>query len=116
TWSDLEEVIADLAPTLRSGSKHEYQGMGHALASKIMENISGEALPYLYRNHLFLPLGCKRMRADRSSFASWGTADELARIGQMVLNGGSYGDRRFFGPATLAKMLPVPDHDRIGED
>jgi CubicO group peptidase (beta-lactamase class C family) len=116
TWPDLEEVVADLAPTLESGSKHEYQGMGHALGSKIMENVSGEALQYLYRNHLFLPLGCRQMRADRSSYGSWGTAEELARIGQMALNGGSYGDKRFFGPKTLAKIIPVSGKDHIGED
>ena len=34
----------------------------------------------------------------------------------MALNGGSYGDKRFFGPATLAQCLPVPGKDRIGDD
>src|SRR6185312_5353520 len=55
-------------------------------------------------------------RADFSAYGSWGTPIELARIGQMALNGGSYGDRRFFGPETFEQMLPVPGKDRIGDD
>jgi CubicO group peptidase (beta-lactamase class C family) len=116
TWPDLEEVVADLYPALEVGVRHQYQGMGHALASKIMENMSGEALPYLYQNHLFRPLGCTHSRADRSSYGSRSIPLELARIGQMMLNGGSYGDRYFFSPKTLAQMLPVPGQDRIGPD
>jgi CubicO group peptidase (beta-lactamase class C family) len=78
--------------------------------------MSGEALPYLYRNHLFRPLGCTHSEAEFSAFGSRSIPIELARIGQMVLNGGSYGGQRFFGPRTLAKMLPVPGKDRIGPD
>jgi CubicO group peptidase (beta-lactamase class C family) len=116
TWPDLEEVVADMYPALEVGVRHQYQGMGHALASKIMEMKSGEALPYLYRNHLFRPLGCTHTRAEFSAFGSRGTALDLARIGQMMLNGGSYGGQRFFGPETLAKMMPVPGKDRLGPD
>jgi CubicO group peptidase (beta-lactamase class C family) len=116
TWPDLEEVVADMVPTLEVGVKHQYQGMGLSLASKIMENKSGEALPYLYRNHLFAPLGCDRTRADLSSFGSTGITMDLAKIGQMMLNGGAYGDKRFFSAKTHAQMLPIPGKDRIGPD
>ena len=116
TWPDLEEVVADMYPTLEVGVKHQYQGMGLSLASKIMENKSGEALPYLYRNHLFTPLGCDRTQADLSSFGSTGVTMDLAKIGQMMLNGGAYGDKRFFSPKTHAQMLPIPGKDRIGPD
>ena len=116
TWPDLEEVVADMYPALEVGVRHQYQGMGHALASKIMENISGEALPYLYQNHLFRPLACTHSSADRSAYASRSIPLELARIGQMMLNGGSYGDQYFFSPKTLAQMLPVAGQDRIGPD
>ena len=105
-----------LLPALEVGAKHNYQGMGLALASKIMEMKSGEALPFLYRNHLFGPLDCKETRADLSSFGSWSTAHDLARIGQMMLNGGAYGNLRFFSPQTMAKMLPIQGKDRIGPD
>jgi CubicO group peptidase (beta-lactamase class C family) len=113
---DFEEWVADQYPALEVGVRHRYGAAGLALGSKIMEMISGEALPYLYRDHLFAPLGCTRARADYVGFGSRATARDLARVGQMALNGGSYGDKRFFGPATLAQCLPVPGKDRIGDD
>jgi CubicO group peptidase (beta-lactamase class C family) len=116
TWPDLEEVIADMYPALEVGVRHQYQGMGLALASKIMEMLSGEALPYLYQSHLFGPLGCQQSRADFSSYGSTSVPIDLARIGQMALNGGSYGQQYFFSPQTLAQMMPVPGQDRLGPD
>jgi CubicO group peptidase (beta-lactamase class C family) len=116
TWPDLEEVVADLYPALEVGVRHEYQGMGLALASKLMELMSGEALPYLYQKHLFRPLGCEQTRADFSAYGSTSIPLDLACIGQMMLNGGSYGERYFFSPQTLAQMMPVPGRDRLGPD
>jgi CubicO group peptidase (beta-lactamase class C family) len=116
TWPDLEEVVADLYPVLEVGVKHQYQGMGLALASKIMEMKSGEALPYLYQNHLFRQLGCANSKAELSSFGSWSIPLDLAKIGQLMLNGGAYGEHRFFSAKTHAHMLPIPGKDRIGPD
>jgi WD40 repeat protein/CubicO group peptidase (beta-lactamase class C family) len=116
TWPDLEEIVADMYPALEVGARHQYQGTGHALGSKLMESISGEALPYLYQNHLFGPLGCRHTYADLSSFGSKSIPLDLGRIGQMMLNGGSYGDKRFFSPKTLQLMLPVDGKDRIGPE
>lgn len=114
--ADLEEWIADQYPALEVGVRHQYQGTGLALASKIMEMICGKALPYLYRDHLFAPLGCTHARAEFAAYGSSSTALELVKVGQMVLNGGSYGDKQFFGPGTLAQILPEPGKDRIGDD
>jgi CubicO group peptidase (beta-lactamase class C family) len=115
-FPDLEERIADMYPILEGGAPHRYQGTGLALASKIMEMKTGEALPYLYQNHLFKPLGCTQSRAEYSAYGTSSVALDLARIGQMLLNGGAYGDQRFFRPETLAQMMPVAGKDRIGDD
>jgi CubicO group peptidase (beta-lactamase class C family) len=115
-FPDLEERIADMYPALEGGAPHRYQGTGLALASKIMEMKTGEALPYLYQNHLFKPLGCTQSRAEFSAYGTSSVTLDLARIGQMLLNGGAYGDKRFFRPETLAQMMPVPGKDRIGDD
>ena len=113
---DLEEVIADLYPTLEVRAVHRYQGVGHALAGKIMELISGESIPRLYRRHLFGPLGCEHIRSDRTSYGSWGTTMDLARIGQMMLNGGAYGPWRFTSPEVIRQMMPIPGNDRFEPD
>jgi CubicO group peptidase (beta-lactamase class C family) len=114
--SDVEEMVADLYPALEVGARHEYDGTGLALGAKLLEMISGQSLPCLYRRHLIEPLGC----ADTDCFIPTGggvsTSLDLARIGQMCLNGGSYGDMRFFHPETLRAMMPVPGRDRFEPD
>ncbi len=113
---DLEEVVADLYPTLEVHKVHRYQGVGHALAGKIMESISGEVIPRLFDNHLFGPLGLKDMASDRTCYGSWGTARDLAVIGQMMLNGGAYGDRLFTGVDSIWQLMPIRGRDRFEPD
>ena len=114
--NDMEEVVADLYPTLEVWKTHRYQGVGHALAGKIMETMSGESIPRLFRRHLFEPLGVKSLRSDHTSYGSRGTAADLAVIGQMMLNGGAYGAMRFTSPDAIAQMMPIPGRDRFDPD
>ncbi len=104
--SDFEQRVAELAPHLEVGVKHQYNGMSLALAGKVIEQVSGESLPHFYYNHLFSPLGCHFTRAATGSWDAESTAMDMARIGQMLLNGGAYGRTRFFSEATRDKMLP----------
>ena len=114
--NDLEEVVADLYPTLEVGVRHQYEGTSLALGGKIMEMMSGESLPRLYRKHLFDPLGCRDTDVELSALGSTSTAIDLARIGQMTLNGGAYGDKRFFHSSVLRAMMPIPGRDRFNDD
>jgi CubicO group peptidase (beta-lactamase class C family) len=114
--NDMEEVVADLYPTLDVWATHRYQGVGHALGGKIMEMMSGESIPRLFRRHLFDPLGCASLRSDHTSYGSSGTATDLARIGQMMLNGGAYGRMRFTSPDVIEQMMPIPGKDRFEPD
>jgi CubicO group peptidase (beta-lactamase class C family) len=114
--NDLEEMVADLYPTLEVGVRHQYEGTGLALGGKLMEMLSGESIPRLYRNHLFDPLGCADTDADGTAGGSTSTAFDLAKIGQMVLNGGAYGDKRFFHPQAIRAMMPIPGRDRFEPD
>ena len=50
--------------------------------------------------------GGKDTDVTTSSHDAQSTAMDMARLGQMLLNRGAYGSRRFFGEATLEKMLP----------
>jgi hypothetical protein len=54
---DLEYRIAELYPTLNVGQRHEYQGVGYELAGKVMELLSGKAMPVLSKQLLIGPLG-----------------------------------------------------------
>lgn len=119
-WGDLlpdtEERLADLFPHLQVGAKHEYEGVSLALGGKIMEMISGECIPRLYQKHLFGPLGCTGTQAELTSYGSMSTALDLARIGQMMVNGGRYGTKQFLSRRTIEKMMPIPGRDRYDPD
>jgi CubicO group peptidase (beta-lactamase class C family) len=115
TLNDIEERVADLYPTLDVGVRHRYQGVGIALAGKIMEMISGESIPRLFSRHLMGPLDCK-IQPEMTSYGTFGTAGELVRIGQMMLNGGAYGDMRFTGPEVIRQMMPIAGADRFDPD
>ncbi|MHC4591502.1 MAG: serine hydrolase [Planctomycetota bacterium] len=106
--NDLEEVIAGYWPHLEVGERFEYQGAGYALAGKIVETVTGEAIPQFYQRHLLGPLGCGNTLASGTYGDAMSVPLDMARIGQMLLNRGAYGEMRFFSPETFAKMMPVP--------
>lgn len=59
------------------------------------------------RTHLFDPLGMGKSFNDEDlGFGANLTAEGLAKIGQMMLNRGAYGDKRFFSEQTFARLLP----------
>ncbi|HIJ64914.1 MAG TPA: serine hydrolase [Candidatus Hydrogenedentes bacterium] len=112
---DFEEVIAGYYPFLKVGEEFVYDGAGPALGSKIIETISGEALPMFYRKHLLEPLGCTNTDVTNSSYDAQSVPEDMAKVGQMLLNGGAYGDMRFFSPETLEQMLPRKLTKELGE-
>jgi len=105
--NDFEEIVAGYYPYLEVGARAAYNGAGHALGGKIMESVSGEALPQFFKRHLWGPLGCEHTDAVDGSARTMSTSLDIARFGQMLLNRGAYGDMRFFSEATFEKMLPV---------
>jgi CubicO group peptidase (beta-lactamase class C family) len=107
TDHDFEEKVAECYPLLGVGKEYSYNGNGFALGGKVMESISGEALPALYRKHLLRPLGCTNTRVIDTAGSTMSTPMDMAKIGQMLLNKGAYGDMRFFSEETFAKMLPL---------
>lgn len=116
TDHDLEYKVAEAYPLLKVGREYKYNGMGFAIGGKIMETISGEALPLFYKRHLLRPLGCTNTRVIDTAGSAFSTPLDMARIGQMLLNKGAYGDMRFFGEETFAKMLPRPLTPLIGHE
>jgi len=103
---DLEELIAGFYPHLEVGKRYEYNGVGFALGGKIIETVSGEAIPMFYVHHLLDPLGCKNTRVFGTSGDAASVPLDMAKIGQMLLNKGAYGEMRFFSEETFRKMLP----------
>lgn len=102
-----ENYVGQYLPFLEIGVQQQYTGGGHVLAGKIMERISGRAIPYLFQECLFRPLGAQHTRAEGTPTGSRSTALDIGRWMQMIVNRGNYGSTRFFSPETFEKMLPV---------
>jgi len=114
-WNvSLENQIAQLLPSVDVGGSFAYHRVGYALAGKIMERITGLAIPYLFQDYLFVPLGMKSAYSDNTYGGLYCSSVDLARFGQMLLNKGTYNGSKLFSEQSFEKMLPqkLPVSDR----
>jgi hypothetical protein len=104
----LDNSIALWLPYIEPGKRHYYNGMGYNLAGKVMEIIAGKSIFHLFHEYLFAPLGLQNTQLDIDlAYGIRSTAYDMAVVGQMLLNQGSYGDLRFFSEKTYEALLPV---------
>ena len=115
-WNDLEHVYGEAYPYLGIGKQLRYNGTGIAIGLKALEQVTGLTLPHLYQKYLFGPLGCESIESIDGSAMTWSNAYDLARVGQMLANHGSYGNLRFFGEETFQQMLPRKLDKLLGPD
>ncbi|QDU33608.1 D-alanyl-D-alanine-carboxypeptidase/endopeptidase AmpH precursor [Poriferisphaera corsica] len=108
-WFD--DYVRSMWPYTYPGEKYQYNGLSLNLVARACELASGESFPRLMQEHLWRPLGCVDTTSVDTSTYTRTTARDLAKVGQMLLNGGSYGDLKFFDAKTRDEMLPV----RIGD-
>ena len=110
----LENQIAHVFPLVEVGKSFSYHRVGYALAGKIMECITGSAVPYLFQDYIFSPLGMKSAYSDNTYGGLYCTVSDLAHLGQLLLNKGSYNGFRFFSEQSFEAMLPrkLPIGDR----
>jgi CubicO group peptidase (beta-lactamase class C family) len=113
---DFDQLIGSYYPYLKIGQSFSYNGAGYALGGKVMEIATGEAIPLLYKHHLLDPLGCENTEVFGTSWDARSTAIDIAKVGQLLLNRGAYGDRRFFSEATFRQMLPERLTKVLGPD
>ena len=104
--NDMEERVAGMASHYDVGGGFHYDGAGLNLACKILEGISGETLPEFFRNHLLRPLGCDNTTVYDAGGGTDSIPLDMARISQMLLQKGAYGDMSFFSDDTFKQMLP----------
>jgi CubicO group peptidase (beta-lactamase class C family) len=113
---DVEERIADYYPLLKVGKEWGYTGTGNMLGSKIAEEITGEAVPLLFKHHLLDPLGMTHTDVIGTHADAFSVPLDMARFGQMLLNRGAYGEKQFFRPETFQQMLPQKLTKLLGPD
>lgn len=114
--NDFEHIVADIYAHLEIGRRYEYNGAGYALAGKVIEAVSGEALAIFFHRHLLEPLGMQHTDVSTMSWNAWSTSRDIATFAQMLLNRGAYGNMRFFSPSTFEQMLPQSLSDVLGAE
>lgn len=102
----LENIVLAAIDLNQPGSKQEYAGLGFELAAKAMEYRTGKCAPRIFEDHLFAPLNFGNVVFRNASSDGEFTAYELAVLGQLLVNGGSYGEFEMISSATLEQFLP----------
>ncbi len=103
----LENYLAHCRPYLKVGSVFEYNRGGYAVTGKILERLTGKAVPYLFEEYLLQPLAMDHTFVDNTYGGMVSTCRDMAHLGQMLLNRGVYGEYCFFSEDTYRQMLPV---------
>lgn len=102
----LDQVIADGLELTNPGRVVLYNGMGFDLAGKVMEVVGQRSIFRLFHDALFTPLGHQGTVIVDLGYGIECSSLELARVGQLLLNEGSYGDLQFMRPETFRKITP----------
>jgi CubicO group peptidase (beta-lactamase class C family) len=103
-WFD--NVVANGLQYLSPGKIHIYNGVGYDLAGKVMEMVSGKSIFRLMHENFFEPLGVNNTTIDDLACATTCSVEDIARIGQLIVNKGSYGNLQFFSEDTFNKLTP----------
>lgn len=104
----LENTVSNQLDFLEIGLTSTYNGDGYNLAGRVMEAISRKSIFRVISENLFIPLGMETTVMEEDlAFSMNGTAEDLAKVGQMLLNEGSYGQYEFFSPDVFESLLPT---------
>lgn len=107
----LDNSIRNGLSNLKPGKVAIYNGMGFDLAGKLMEVVGQKSIFRLFHEYLFEPMGHQNVTIEDLGYGINCSSMELARIGQMVMNKGSYGHLKFMSPETMAKLMPIKVKD-----
>lgn len=90
--------------------KHRYNGDGYNLTGKALELLTGRSIWRLLHENVQKPFAEPVTQFDLG-FGERFTARYVAKIGQMLLQDGSYGAHRFYSPGFVEKLRP----ERVAE-
>jgi len=103
----LENTLYQIVKNDTVGTIHIYNGMGYDLVGKVMESVTGKSIFRLFHEYLYEPLGMKNTIHDWDlGYSVHTTAYDLAILAQMILNKGTYDDKRYFSEKTYEQILP----------
>ncbi|MBC8132543.1 MAG: serine hydrolase, partial [Deltaproteobacteria bacterium] len=89
----------------RPGTRFQYSGDAVNLTGKALEVVTGQPIWRLLYDQMQKPFGESVTQFDLG-FGDSFTAMYLAKIGQMILQDGRYGEHRFYRPGFLQELRP----------
>jgi len=102
------------------GTRCLYSNEGVALLGGILEDAAGRALDQYLQKRLFQPLGIKDQAWDHDEAGTaiayaqlQMTARDVAKVGQMLVNGGRYGKKQVF-PEEWITTMSTPGRNSPG--
>jgi CubicO group peptidase (beta-lactamase class C family) len=111
---DKVAYVRKLPVATEPGAEWSYNNEGAALVSGVLAQAAGRPVDDYLRERLFAPLGIRKFAWDRDeagatlTYANLSlTARDLARIGQLVVDGGAAGAKRLLASKSIA-MLSAP--------
>jgi CubicO group peptidase (beta-lactamase class C family) len=87
------------------GTHYTYNGDGFNLAGAALSYLTGRTMMSLYHENLEAPFGEPVMQLDGGSGTRF-SAMYLAKVGQMLIQDGSYGPHRFYSPGFVRELFP----------
>jgi CubicO group peptidase (beta-lactamase class C family) len=100
----------------KPGTRFEYDDIGYNLVGKVMEVVSGKSALRLMQENFFAPMDMLNTTMDDMGAHTMSTAEDMAKVAQLMLNKGSYGDFKFFSPETFEQLLPLSLRELYGID
>lgn len=97
-------LIQDLAFT-EPGTRFSYSGDDLNLAGAALSVVTGRTTFDLLHEHLMAPFGEPVVQLDGGSGTRF-SAMYLAKVGQMIVQDGKYGQKQFYSPGFLREVLP----------
>jgi CubicO group peptidase (beta-lactamase class C family) len=98
----LESTLGLEADRLEPGLDWEYNGMGTNLLGRVMEMVSGRHVFALMDEGLVKPLGLEQtIMGDDLAYGARMSALDMAKLAQLLLNKGAYGETELFSEATM---------------
>ena len=112
---DVSEYIAKLPVDGPPGQEYKYNNVGVALLSLALERIAGEPLHLYLRRTLLRPMGIQsdQWRTDKNNrspffFGLSINAEDLAKIGQLIINDGQWQDQQLLSPEWIKLSTQEP--------
>lgn len=121
TESDWLHGIFSETPGFEPGTQFQYNSLNTYLLSAIVSKTSGKSMSDFLKKRLFDPMGitdtfweCCPVGIEKGGWGLYIRAEDMAKLGQLVLSGGVWNgkkliSRAYIAAATKAHVVPPPE-------